>query len=321
MKLLVRPASLLFFSAAFLSASHSMAWGRRGHSTVAVTAAYVISANPDNSFLKYNSYDLGYYANVPDFFWKEPATYAAESVQHFFDVEVFQRALKTENQPLKDDLFNSNRTEFFSQHSDIPAKAGRAPWRIQEFSDRLREVSEKLRKSKPGDEGHKDLQGQWLVIAGTMAHYVGDLAQPVHCSENYDGELTGQKGIHGFFENIIIDELYPEIEKPILSDALKAWPKFHKKYADRTAFQLALDLCRDSNAKVKSLLAIDKKVGRKDLLKAKVAYRDLAKERLVIGSLYLAEIYTRNMGWKYDDKKFYYFKGEPAWVAPLPETR
>ena len=33
-----------------------------------------------------------YYCNVPDFVWKEPATYGQESFNHFMDLEIFDRA-------------------------------------------------------------------------------------------------------------------------------------------------------------------------------------------------------------------------------------
>ena len=42
-------------------------------------------------------------------------------------------------------------------------------------------------------------------MAGVMAHYIGDLSQPLHDTKNYDGQLTGQPGIHAFFETTNID--------------------------------------------------------------------------------------------------------------------
>jgi hypothetical protein len=45
---------------------------------------------------------------------------------------------------------------------------------------------------------------QWSAAATTIAdlcHYVGDAEQPLHCTENYDGQLTGNSGIHSRYES------------------------------------------------------------------------------------------------------------------------
>ncbi len=40
-----------------------------------------------------------------------------------------------------------------------------------------------------------------LQLAAEMGHYVGDAHVPLHTTENYDGQLTGQTGIHAFWES------------------------------------------------------------------------------------------------------------------------
>ena len=45
---------------------------------------------------------------------------------------------------------------------------------------------------------------QWSEAAVTIAdlcHYVGDADQPLHCTQNYDGQLTGNSGIHSRYES------------------------------------------------------------------------------------------------------------------------
>ena len=39
-----------------------------------------------------------------------------------------------------------------------------------------------------------------MKISADMGHYIGDAHVPLHTTENYNGQLTGQKGIHGFWE-------------------------------------------------------------------------------------------------------------------------
>lgn len=42
---------------------------------------------------------------------------------------------------------------------------------------------------------------QILKISSDIGHYVGDAHVPLHTTKNYNGQLTGQKGIHGFWES------------------------------------------------------------------------------------------------------------------------
>jgi hypothetical protein len=42
-----------------------------------------------------------------------------------------------------------------------------------------------------------------LHLSADLGHYVADAHVPLHTTENYNGQLTGQKGIHGFWESRI----------------------------------------------------------------------------------------------------------------------
>jgi hypothetical protein len=42
-----------------------------------------------------------------------------------------------------------------------------------------------------------------LRLCAEMGHYIGDAHVPLHTTENYNGQLTGQTGIHGFWESRI----------------------------------------------------------------------------------------------------------------------
>jgi hypothetical protein len=45
---------------------------------------------------------------------------------------------------------------------------------------------------------------QWSQAATTIAdlcHYVGDATQPLHCTQNYDGQQSGNDGIHARYES------------------------------------------------------------------------------------------------------------------------
>jgi hypothetical protein len=51
-------------------------------------------------------------------------------------------------------------------------------------------------------------RGNWTaayLTAADLGHYVGDAYQPLHCTVNYDGKLTGNDGIHSRYESSMIN--------------------------------------------------------------------------------------------------------------------
>lgn len=44
-----------------------------------------------------------------------------------------------------------------------------------------------------------------LKYASEIGHYIGDSHVPLHTTENYNGQLTGQRGIHGLWESRIVE--------------------------------------------------------------------------------------------------------------------
>jgi hypothetical protein len=42
-----------------------------------------------------------------------------------------------------------------------------------------------------------------LHYSADLGHYIADGHVPLHTTENYNGQLTGQRGIHGFWESRI----------------------------------------------------------------------------------------------------------------------
>ena len=51
-------------------------------------------------------------------------------------------------------------------------------------------------------------RGEWNKAWSTAAdvgHYVGDAHQPLHCTTNYDGQLTNNRGIHSRYESGMVD--------------------------------------------------------------------------------------------------------------------
>src|SRR4029453_7600387 len=48
-----------------------------------------------------------------------------------------------------------------------------------------------------------------LQLSADIGHYIADAHVPLHTSQNYNGQLTGQEGIHAFWESRL-PELFSE---------------------------------------------------------------------------------------------------------------
>lgn len=294
---------------------NAWAWGKRGHQTVGEVAAILASLEPNSEFLRFKSYDMGFYNNVPDIVWKRPATNKSERNEHFMDMEIFDRAFAKKS--ITDDPYKLSRAEFEKKFPEIKSEAGRAFWRVREMVDRLEKITTKLRAlgNKKSKEKQK-LQEEWLVLAGTMGHYIADLSQPLHVSENYDGQLTDQKGVHSYFEDQVVDELYPQVMVKVTKAAKKAWPDFKKKNAEKSTLELMREMTLQSSGKLKTLLDFDKKGGRKSLNKDAARFEPIVVDSLTSGALVLAEIWRRNLNWQFDSGSRFYFNGEPSHIKP-----
>ncbi len=74
---------------------------------------------------------------------------------------------------------------------------GIVPWHIQKMMYRLTDAF----KSKD--------KNRILHVSADLGHYIADSNVPLHTTENYNGQMTNQVGIHGFWESRI-PELFAE---------------------------------------------------------------------------------------------------------------
>lgn len=77
-------------------------------------------------------------------------------------------------------------------------KQGLLPWVIQ---DRFRDLVDAFRAGDPD---------KVVAVAGWLGHYVGDAQVPLHTTENHDGQLTNQRGVHGRWETGLVERYIVE---------------------------------------------------------------------------------------------------------------
>jgi len=76
---------------------------------------------------------------------------------------------------------------------------GTVPWRVEEMYGNLRRAFESY--ARRGPFGRFDI----LFFSAWLTHYVSDAHVPFHAVVNYDGQLTGQHGIHARFEAYLFE--------------------------------------------------------------------------------------------------------------------
>ncbi|RYY84290.1 MAG: hypothetical protein EOO15_19640 [Chitinophagaceae bacterium] len=110
-------------------------------------------------------------------------------------------------------------------------------------------INQKAKLTEAFRSGNRD---SILFYAADLAHYVGDANVPLHTTENHDGQLTGQKGMHSLWESAI-----PEIELAS-----------YNLYEDHKATYLAKPdetiwkAVREANALLPQMFAMEKEVSK-----------------------------------------------------------
>lgn len=179
-------------------------------------------------------------------------------------------------------------------------KNGLLPWRISDFTDSLA-----LSISKSDRE-------KMLKYFSWLAHYVEDAHQPLHVTENYDGQLTNQPGIHSRFETELVKYLMQNDELKFDIKELKAELKKSSIVSDRVnfAFEIVLEsykfiddiLNADSYAKSlippEKLYRVEKRDGRTRYIYSSEYYsimagklKNLVYDRMSKASIRLATLW------------------------------
>jgi hypothetical protein len=162
----------------------------------------------------------------------------------------------------------------------------------------------------------REAQGPLLACLGELSHYTGDLGMPLHTTDNHDGAMTHQDGIHAYFEGVLVDALDPELKIGVLAKAREIY-KNHptKKMSSEEAVRWLID---QSHGQVEALLKIDKGLDRKNINLAKSKYKSMIVTQLAQAAVVTAKVWNEILGdiHQFDNNKFYFFDGKPEYVIP-----
>ena len=175
-----------------LVALPAFGWGHTGHAMINKLAVDALPAGPLKNFFEKSRDYISEHAVDPDLVKKEH--HAQEAPKHFLNIDA-DSSVKPEDYPK---TWQAVVDRFGKQAA---LKQGKVPWAIEETTQELIEAF----KAKDGT--------RIIEKATWLGHYVGDAHQPFHSCANYDGQLTGQKGIHAIFEQKMIEHHQDECEK------------------------------------------------------------------------------------------------------------
>lgn len=80
---------------------------------------------------------------------------------------------------------------------DVVDVQGRLPWRTAEFYGNLQREFESLKRQPAPGYAVDNI----VLYAAVLTHYVSDGHVPLHAVVNYNGQLTGQDGVHSRWES------------------------------------------------------------------------------------------------------------------------
>jgi zinc dependent phospholipase C len=184
----ILPVALIALALSCLPSAPVGAWGFNGHKFIADRAIDLLPQEIRPFFQKYRA-TVVEHAIDPDTY--RTVGWAEEPPRHFLDMDSYGPF------PFKD-LPHDYKAAVAAKGADFVVKNGLLPWRTQEVYDQLREAFRQLPTSAYARDNVK-------LFSSVIAHYTADSFQPFHAAANYDGQLTGQQGIHSRFESDLFD--------------------------------------------------------------------------------------------------------------------
>jgi hypothetical protein len=169
---------ILFFILFCSSVTLVFAWGFWAHKRINNKAVFTLPPEMIGFYKKNIDY-ISEHAVDPD---KRRYAFAEEAPRHYIDLDHYGEH-PFDSVP----KFWNDAVKKFSE--DTLNAYGIVPWWIDKMLSRLTEAF----KAKNPDK--------ILKLSADIGHYIADAHVPLHCTENYNGQMTNQVGIHGFWES------------------------------------------------------------------------------------------------------------------------
>lgn len=202
-------------------------WGLKAHENI---TAYAIYQLPAELYPFYRTFlaEIRNASTNPD---KRRRLVKGESAHHFISCEYLTPAsdqLKERLMLKYDSAIKVADLEHLNQLGDLP-------WHLRTLEYRLTTAFEQKKAQ------------EIIKLSADIAHYIADAAVPLHTTKNYNGQLTGQQGIHALWETTTASQ----IKSPVP-------PGFKKAGYNNNLTELIADIIVESYDKADSVLRFDR---------------------------------------------------------------
>lgn len=171
----------IFFTLLFLCFyQYSFCWGFFAHKKINYFAVFLLPPEMI-AFYKKNIDFITDHAVDPD---KRRYAVKEEGPRHYIDIDHYGSYPFSELPRNWDSAISKFSTETIQQN-------GIVPWWLQTMQYRLTAAFKEKNAARI------------LKLSAEIGHYLADAHVPLHASSNHNGQLTGQRGIHAFWESRI----------------------------------------------------------------------------------------------------------------------
>jgi S1/P1 Nuclease len=163
-------------------------WGFFAHKKINTLAIYTLPIEMV-AFYKRHQREIADFSVLPD---QRRYIMDNEASRHYIDLDRYNIS----------EISYTNWAEIITHmNPDSLVKHGIVPWHIPILYQQLKYafVSRDTLKI--------------IKLSAEMGHYIGDLHVPLHTTSNYDGQKTGQTGLHAFWESRIPELLNEDLEE------------------------------------------------------------------------------------------------------------
>jgi len=240
------------------------AWGNEGHTYVNRVAAEKIPATMPR-FLRRAVAEIAYLGPEPDR-WRSPSEFALKNAQepdHFIDLErvSWLDPLPQGRYEFYRKLYEKRAATPSTDHPDdyLPEHVGLQPYITMEVYGRLKAAFREYRQRLTAHQPTRAVEQAIIFYAGWLGHYVGDGAQPLHTTIQYNGWVgenpngyTTEHKIHAQFETAYVAA---NVTANDFAGLVKPPRRLDNPFTDYVAY------LRQSNALVENVYALEKAGG------------------------------------------------------------
>ena len=206
-----------------LYAVSTFGWGKTGHQIISGNFTNLLPS-PLSALSKMSSY---YVQHASDADYRKNSD-PSEGPKHFMDMDYYPE--------FKTGTLTHNLDSLIAKYGSVTVtNNGILPWAISSVYDSV------VVYMHNGDWNDANR------LIADLGHYVGDAFQPLHCTQNYDGKLTGNSGIHSRFETKLLDAYANQVS-------------IQRRTVEKTnssPLEYAFQIITQSNSKVQPILDAD----------------------------------------------------------------